>query len=336
MRLPVLLLVPLAFACNETKINASLDWADPPNPPDLELPVTVDRVVQTPVPAVDVLWVIDDSCSMSEEQNALASNFNYFINYFLGSGLDYHVGVLTTGWDDPSARGKLQLADDRRWIDETTRRPVEDFREMAILGTDGPADEKGRAQVYGAIELLSGDGQPNEGFYREDAALAIIVISDENDASGSRPVARGEFVDWLVDLKADPGMVTFSSIVGPNGGCETASEGTDYLEVTRAVGGIEWPICDSNWSTVLEELGIQAAGLQREFYLSEVPVEDSIEVWVNLSESESESFDVGTDYEYSRARNSIRFHSYVPDPLSEVYISYTPLAASQNQTDVED
>ena len=298
-------------ACSETSIGSFN--VEPPNPPQLEARLRVDRAVQTPVPAVDVLWVIDNSRSMAEEQRALSDNFNSFMRFFLDSGLDYHVGVLSTSYDYPDERGKLRTISGDKWIDESTRDPVGMFQDMALMGTEGDDVEKGRDQVYGAIQHLSSEGSYNEGFYREDAALAVIVISDEDDQSAIKTVPQ--FVDWMLDLKFERERVSFSSIVGPEGGCNGAGgkayEGTDYLRITREVGGIDWPICDGDWATVLEDLGVQVAGLQREFYLSAVPVEDTLTVWVDV-DGEREDFTEGADFDYSRTRNSVRFRQYVP------------------------
>jgi hypothetical protein len=198
---------------------------------------------------------------------------------------------------------------------------------MAVLGMFGLPDEKGRAQAYGALELLR--DSYNSGFYRNDAFLAIVAISDEDDYSGNNPISQTEFISWLQNLKSNADMVSFSSIVAPEGGCNTAIEpGTEYLNVTRAVGGIEWSICNSAWNSVLEELGMQAAGLRREFFLSEVPVEESVSVRV-VDDGDELSFERGTDWDYVRSRNSIRFATYVPNPLSEVFITYTLLSGVQ-------
>ena len=324
-----LVALPLLVGCSETSINAGYGSMDPPNPPDLEVPTRVDRTVQVTVPSVDVLFVIDNSCSMEEEQAALAQNFAFFIDYFLGSDLDYHVGVLSTGWDDAADRGKLRQAGTYRWIDESVTDPETVFRTMSIMGTGGPSEEKGRAQVYGAIELLG--EHTNKGFYRDDAALAVVVVSDEDDASGNSPIGKGAFVSWLRDLKEDPSQVSFSSIVGTDA-CPDIAHGTDYLDVTAAVGGIDFPICNRDWSQVLEDLGVQAAGLKREFYLSEVPVDGTLSVWIQDGDDKT-PYDFGIDYVYSRSRNSVVFIDFVPEPLTEIYVSYQPLAASQASDD---
>lgn len=160
----------------------------------------------------------------------------------------------------------------------------------------------------------------------------MVVISDEDDDSGTNPISQPEFVDWLLNLKYAPDMVNFSSIVTPVGGCIDASEeGIEYLEVTEAVGGISWSICNSNWALVLDELGMQASGLKREFFLSELPVIESIEVWVEF-EGVTRVFDRGSCedcYEYIDSRNSIVFNQFVPEPLAEVFIEYDVLAAQQ-------
>ena len=66
----------------------------------------------------------------------------------------------------------------------------------------------------------------NRGINRPDAAMHVIVISDENDQSDAE-LSRSEFVNFLRTLKNDPEIpVTFSSIVGPPpAGCSSAGGG---------------------------------------------------------------------------------------------------------------
>ncbi len=300
-----------------------------PNPPNLATPVIVDRIVQTTVPAVDVLWVIDNSCSMSEEQTALATNFPRFMNFFADSGLDYHVGVVSTDMSDFNQRGKLlrDPSSGLRIIDSSVQNPAAVFSGMATLGTNGAADEKGRAAAYTA--LVTRAAIDNAGFFRPDAFLSVIVVSDENDYSGNSPISLPDFIDWMQNVKATPDMVSFSSIVNPPTGCPGTSSldiGTEYLQVTRAVGGVEWPICSPDWDQALEELGLRAAGLRREFFLSEVPVQDSLAVWIEDG-TERRDYYAGVDYTYNRQRNSVLFATIIPDPLTEVFIEYQVLAA---------
>jgi hypothetical protein len=303
------------------------------NPPALEAPVKLDRIVQVTKQKVDTLFVIDNSCSMEEEQIALSNNFDQFIGYFVGSGLDWHVGVVSTDMDDPNHSGKLRSSGGYRFLDESVPSPLDMFETMAHMGTSGSWNEKGREAAYSAIEV--NNDTHNAGFYREEARLSVVLISDEQDYSNAPSI--NEFISWLLNLKEDDEQVTFSSIVNlPDPPCPPDSFGyppeigDDYIAITSAVGGLTWPICESDWSDLLNELGMQAAGLKREFFLSDVPVASTIDVWVEEPSDDggnTYSFRVGTDYEYSPTRNSIKFHTYVPKPLSVVNVEYELLAA---------
>ncbi|MEE2750237.1 MAG: lamin tail domain-containing protein [Myxococcota bacterium] len=61
---------------------------------------------------VDVLLVVDNSCSMIEEQVKLASNFESFIQYFQGVDVDYQIAVVTTDTLDDKFKGRLVGGDD--------------------------------------------------------------------------------------------------------------------------------------------------------------------------------------------------------------------------------
>lgn len=325
------------FYISDGGVGAAFD-----NPPSLITPVQEDVIVQVTTPEVDVLWVIDNSCSMSEEQAKLRQNFPEFIKYFLDSGLDWHVGVVSTD-TDANRGGRLQAAAGYKYIDEDSPNPIALFEDMALLGTNGAVDERGRRAAYFALtEPLVNNA--NAGFYRPNASLHMIVISDEDDYSGSNPT-KNEFISWAEALKPDPDTVTFSAIVGPRGGCATADAGNDYIDVVAAVGGITESICRSDWAPVLEQLGMQAAGLKREYFLSEVPVPGTLQVWVEDGDMTFEGIDKallvrGVEagdlcettcfvYSYDMYRNSILMENFVPSPLAGVHIAYELLEAFQ-------
>jgi len=329
MRFLAPLLLVAAVGCNpEPDLDTSNlieedDFADK----DLEPDVIEDTHFQVGVPAVDVLWVVDNSRSMYEEQRALANNFTSFMKFFSESelDLDYHIGVMTTGYDSEEERGHLRTAldhreDEIRWIDPEVRNPEEAFREMSLMGIDGPMDEKGRAQVYTALETL---GQTeNFGFLRRDAYLSVIVLSDEDDFSGDVPIGVDGFIDWMRNLKETPEQVSFSSIVAPaEGGCPGLEPSTEYLAVTEAVGGVVHPVCEPSWATIMGDLGMSAAGLRDEFALSKLPVVDTIEVHVREPRTAEVSKPIGLGLSYDRARNVVRFDD-PPGPNARIRITY--------------
>lgn len=314
----------LLSGCIEYEPSSTLPPVGADNKRPLEIKENTDRLVQTLPPIVDVLWIIDNSTSMLDEQNALTENFPAFMDFFLGSGLDYHIGVIST--DHATDNGKLETAGGEKWVSPETTDAIATFAQMAGLGIKVGTNEKGRDPAYAALNILDAPGAWNHGFERDDGSLHIIVISDENDHSTD--ITISEFVTFLQTTRAQPDHVTFNSIVTPPNNCAPngVEPGLAYLDVTNAVGGIQWSICNTEWTEVLEQLGIQAAGLQREYYLSDLPKPGTLEVWV-VEDGTSYPFEEDIDYTYSSERNSILFLEYVPSSLAEVYIEYELLSA---------
>jgi len=156
---------------------------------------------------IDVLFVIDDSPSMEEEQANLARNFPAFIDELRrGQGLpDVHIAVVTSdlgagalngGGCHPGGQGGLFRGWDRgcgllpghRFIaaeeGEFTRNYEGDlasvFACMAKVGTGGCGYEH---QLAATTRALS--APENAGFLRDDALLQIVLVTDEDDCSAA-------------------------------------------------------------------------------------------------------------------------------------------------------
>ncbi len=297
-------------------------------------PTNTDSYEQIQKPQVDILWVVDNSCSMDFEQASVAANFPIFMSYFLGSGLDYHIGVVSTDMENIAHSGKLIQAGGLRWITPETPNPEEIFAAMSQLGTGGSSDEEGILAAYAAFELQT---EWNAGFFRDEAAVHIVTVSDETD-SPNDPVTLNEFADYLNALRFEDEAVSYNVIVDypdlPDWPC--GSNGTRYVDVRDQVGGVLWSLCNPDWSGALERLGLETAGLKKEYFLSELPVEGTIRVTV-----EQDGFFVGFDpwddltqlgdYTYNDERNSFTFVVYVPEPGAVVHIDYDVLAAVERE-----
>ena len=209
----IALLGALAMLVGCTSENELLGEPPPAravNPPEPENPEQLDRIVQVQQPKVDILFVIDNSCSMLEEQTALANNFSPFMEFFTGSGLDYHIGVVSTDMDDQANHiGKLQQAGGVSYIDNSMpfQQANQIFSQMAIMGTSGSYEEKGRAAAYTMVELKP-EIPRNVGFYRDEASLHMVFISDEEDHSTVDDGAtRDALVRYLWDLEEQEAIV---------------------------------------------------------------------------------------------------------------------------------
>jgi hypothetical protein len=171
---------------------------------------------------MDLLFVVDNSGSMSEEQTNLAANFPGFIGVIDESGLDYRVAVTSTGVDysysistpigplpssvDGGDNGvmlqKTECGMTRRWIEKTDTDPAGTFGCAATLGTDGPGDEMPLAAMRMALEDRMADGT-NQGWRRDDALLAVVFLTDENDCSYETSVTLG-FTESLCESQMEP------------------------------------------------------------------------------------------------------------------------------------
>ncbi len=323
MRLGWLSCVLLA-GCIEYQPKTTLPEQAVPNPRELDPTHQIDTIVQSTVPQVDVLWLVDNSSSMEEEQIGIAANFPVFLDYFIGSGLDYHIGVISTDMYDTAHQGRLVQRWGHRWIDPLTQNPQDVLSSMTLLGTGGSGDEKGRDPIFAALNQHKHGW--NQGFYRESAGLHVIVISDEEDSSDA--IGEEEFLVWMENLKWGEHELTFSSIVAPDPICPGANDpGVEYIRYTERLGGIYWPICDDDWAVVLEQLGIQAASLDREYFLSQIPIPETLEVYVEEGDV-TFSFTEGEDWVYEPVRNSIIFSAFTPEPLMSILIEYDVAAAS--------
>jgi len=187
-----------------------------------------------------------------------------------------------------------------------------------------------------ALTYQSYPGNPNEGFYRDDALLSLIILSDEAD-HGQDPgdplfgggacggVHPNEFIPWfLYDLKGpnNQDLLIFTGIVGDRpGGCDSgdnsADEGLGYWDVLDGVDGNFLSICDDDWSDFLTQLGLESAGLKRSFHLKRSPSVTSLQVTINGVEAANDS------WSYNSVTNAIDFPiEHMPAELAVIEVSY--------------
>lgn len=264
---------------------------------------TYEQPISVPT---DILFVVDNSCSMGEEQANLANNFSTFINIMVTAEADYQIAVITT--DSYDFRGDVISAD--------SPDPIGDFIDQCSVGTGGSGDEKGLEMAYQATQPGNDAGEGGV-FLRDDAKLSVVIVSDEVDSSGSTGRNWSDYVDYFQSLKDDADQAVVHAIAGDYpGGCATADPGTGYYEAVSATGGLYLSICATDWASHLEALGESAATNKSAFDLTEYPVPETIEVRVNGVTQTS-------GWTYSAAGNEVQFaDGFVPEGGSTIEIEY--------------
>jgi len=286
----------------------------------------------------DVLFVVDNSGSMGEEQDALAAGFPTFISRAIALNSDFHVGVIATevneaelGIGSPARDifpGVLvQAPGCPKIITGTTPDITGCFADNVKLGTCcSDEQEAGLQAAWMALsQPLVDDPAANAGFLREDAKLYVICVSDEQDQSRGDP---GFYENFFESLKGSTNTewMKLSAICGdaPNG-CATAESGSRYIAVANRTGGIFESICTSNWQQTMENLAVDAFAAPREFPLSRPADPATISVTVDASPVPQASCDgCPNGWTYYSDTNSVYFgDDVVPAPGSRIEIEYT-------------
>ena len=286
-------------------------------------PVT-DTFRQLEGPKVDILWVIDNSCSMYDEQARLVDNLTQFVAYADSLNADYQMGVIVTDSRSPEA-GKLQFCYPHpRIVKSDYPRRDEAFRCLFEVGVTGSYIEAGLGAAMKALQRAQRTDDdpirnPNIGFLRDDASLAVVTMSDEDDQSL-------ESDDLLVDFFRTVNgnnRTTVHAIAGPVAEtCQTrqAMAGYRYFWMTEQMGGLFQNICLEDWQPVLRNLGLNVFVPIEEWELSQSADPTSVTVSVD---GRPIIWSQNNGYTYSASRNRIQFHgTSVPTPGQTITVSY--------------
>ena len=296
---------------DETTDTCSLFIVSSDSQTPTEVPVTgwgaypaelVDLFTDSEAQKVDVLFVVDDSGSMSEEQVNLSDSFEAFIYEAASWDSDYQIAVTTTTISLLELSGGA-LYGSPPWV---TAANWEKFVNIVEVGTSGSGDEQGIWAAYiatssplidppeGTCEIDSDCGLHrvcrvgmcqgvNHGFFREDAALEIVFVSDEEDHS---PEELEAYLNHFRGIKgyAHPELLHMHAIVGPAGGCSSsngsAEAGHRYMNLADATGGAVYSICELDFAKGLEGIGEIAFASKMEYTLSQIPAPTTIMVTI--------------------------------------------------------
>ena len=268
------------------------DAADPSQPDAWPDPEFADAAPEGPCDTMDILFVIDNSGSMQLEQTNLGENFPRFIEVLddYNQDLDYRVGLTSTGRDynwsmemigglvipesqDGGDNGALLQRCDmaQRWIEDTDPDRATTFDCAAEIGDSGPSKEMPLSVVKMAFTERIADNT-NAGFLRDDALLALVILTDEDDCSYEESVTLGfteslcddqmepvnTYADFLDTLTGGPGRWAVAVIAGEND-CESdfggAEEAVRLKQFAALAGdnGVVSSICEADLSVGLQD-----------------------------------------------------------------------------------
>jgi Putative metal-binding motif len=272
--------------------------------------------------ALDVLFVIDDSCSMAAKQGLLADGVDEFLGELVGN-TDLHVGVVTTDMDGMSKRGQLQPGPDgATYLDDTYDLATATgwLAMVAEPGTTGSANERPLDASYTALALI--DDTANAGFSRPEADTAVIFVTDEPDFSVD--ITPADWEAWFATYKSTVSVHAFAS---PQNSCGSAwvAYSEAVLDLVVAFGGTAVSICDPSWAgdlAAIAEAILPSPVFDGEIVLTEVPDPATISVEAEEPGGPVVLLVAGTDYVYDAALNAVLFVAYAPPTGTTLTISY--------------
>jgi hypothetical protein len=232
------------------------------------LPVTETFVVADVEGKVDILFVVDNSGSMGDDQEILTNNFATFIASAAANGSsDFQIGVTSTDVEIEYGGLAGRLNGNPAVLRPSTPNLIDTFAAHASLGTQGSGYELGLEAMRLALsEPLA--STTNAGFHRPNAALSIIVVSDEDDSGGyeldggSYPLANYEaFLDALKGGVLTEAPVLFNAVIDTN-------YSPRYQAMVTRYGGVALDISSPNWGTELSQIADATFALQRLFRLT--------------------------------------------------------------------
>ena len=268
---------------------------------------------QTQERRVDILVVVDNSRSMKADQEKLAREFSNFVSGVVDS--DYRIGVITTDTDSvgfentPGYWGNLDTIPQtgKNYISKLDNNPEEFF--SSIINRQETAectsaqdsvcasfDEKPLYAIKMAIEKRD---DKNSGFFREDADLVVLIITDEDETADENGFAYSalELLSFIEkEFKGSKKVLGFSIAIQDQDEDCFNEQGKDVFnlssvafgirvgELADLTGGFKVSICNPNFGQDLLAISdyIQQELLQFRHKLPETVDLSTIEVSVTL------------------------------------------------------
>lgn len=248
-----------------------------------------ESFLQETIDMVDILFVIDNSCSMASYQQNLANNFDSFLSSLQKTEIDYQIGVTTTTIEetnqDPDCAEEERLLGgelvDGLIIGADTENVQQIFRDLVQVGTCGSHIEMGLAA---AQTILS---KPSLGLQRDNAFFSVIFVSDEQDFS---PLSVNQYLHQMQIHQRERNWFQASSVVVTDtSSCdvEPNSEitvGTRYIDIAERTNGVVANICDADFSEMMENISFHATRRQDRFFLAELPDVTSLRLEISTGE----------------------------------------------------
>ena len=216
-------------------------------------------------PAVDIVWVVDASGSMLDEQEKIGMNLTQFADTITKSNIDVRIVMMTTS----AAATTLGIC---------PATPSDPLSGTALAGDPRYKFIDSRVDSYNLLDLLVADFPMYQSFLRSGATTHFVTVTDDESTykgmATPQERAQGFHNDMKVLLGHDFIQHTISSEgPAPCGdtncmrdasadlcalimlSCGAARPGDTYYTLAGMTKGLTSSICSSEWTPIFTRLG---------------------------------------------------------------------------------
>ena len=278
--------------------------------------VWVDSIFQRQTTnGIDIIWIIDQSGSMTNDSDRIIAGIEAMLNSLPESG--WRLNIISTDPDSAFSYNSFPVIPG-----DSLDVLISLFESMQ--GLSG-SDEKGFLALYNYIIY----NESANWWMRQDAALLVVFVSDEEEQSTTDFPLVDDFVEWFSSLKY-PGSTFVASIVNlePDESICASSPsakmvGHRYIDAANEYGGAIIDICSEDWSQGVQD-AVADMDPYEEIYLTHAPDPDSVRVFLD-------GVDTTTGWHYDASINAVVF-DVIPDGGVLIEVAYIIDEFSKNQS----
>lgn len=219
----------------------------------IETPDTEEKIIEIESPKLDLVFIIDGSASMDDNQQNLADNINVLADKLLNKGVDLNYAVVGYG----------RMADNGApYLQQGFTSDIETFKQAVIDVPEFGIREPGMSAIHFSADKLN---------FREGSVRSFIIITDEgaNDAAENAVNNAGkEYYSYNGDIsgkthsestieKLKEKNITINGVIQSDEIVDGLHGKTGYLEdngVITQTGGVSVDIDNSDWSNALSAI----------------------------------------------------------------------------------
>lgn len=260
--------------------------------------VWVDSFTQPgSVDGVDILWVVDQSGSMQNDEPNLLAGIGAMMNALPPSG--WRLAIIPADPTAASIENQFPLVPG-----DTVQDATDMLNNMASGHLEAGLDAVYHYVMSNPYSLT---------WMRDDAALLVVFVSDEDDQSVTMATAQ-DFIYWYQTTSISPFAASIVNLDPAESMCNSSAmhAGDKYIDVTNHFVGVVLDICSEDWSQGSVDAGVQVEP-HSEWPLSHTPIVDTVRVFIDSA--------LNSDWTYDAVENKVLF-TVIPPSNSLVEIGY--------------